>query len=148
MEWLATIFGALLVALLVGAVFSVGGVRGPGESLLAFFTVLFLGTLAFGVWAQPVGPRAFGFPWLSFLIVAIVLGLLVAASVPPNRGGRRHVKDLPLEHDDDLEPKTEPAPVDPRQTGAMGTVVAASLFFWLFLFVAIAVVAARAVTAP
>jgi cbb3-type cytochrome oxidase subunit 3 len=148
MEWLATIFGALLVALLVGAVFSVGGVRGPGESLLAFFTILFLGTLAFGVWAQPVGPRAFGFPWLSFLIVAILLGLLVAASVPSNRERRQRVKDLPLERDDDLEPKTEPAPIDPRQSGAVGTAVAASLFFWLFLVVAIAIVAARAVTPP
>ena len=148
MEWLATIFGALLVAILVGAVFSVGGVRGPGESLLAFFTILFLGTLAFGVWAEPIGPRAFGFRWLSFLIVAVLLGLLVAASVPSNRSRREHIKELPLEHDDDLEPKTEPAPVDPRQPGAIGAAAAAGLFFWLFLFVAIVVVAARAMTGP
>jgi len=148
MEWLATLFGALLVALLVGAVFSFGGIRGPGDSLLAFFTILFLGTLAFGVWAEPIGPRAFGFRWLSFLVVAVLLGLLVAASVPSDRNRRQHVKDLPLDRDDDLEPKTEPAPVDPRQPGAVGTAIAATIFFWLFLLIALVVVAARAMVGP
>src|SRR6056297_885622 len=120
MEWLATLIAALLIALVVGAIFSFAGARGPWASAVWFIVILFLATLAIGVWADPVGPAAFGVPWVGYLVTAIFIGLLIAAATPEYRHGRRHIKDMPLQRDSSFEPDTEPAPVDPRSPEEAG----------------------------
>lgn len=145
MEWLATLFGALVIALIVGAAFSFAGARGPWQSVIWFMLILFLATLAIGVWADPVGPVAFGVPWLGFLVTAIFIGLLIAAATPDYRHGRRHIKELPLERDSSFEPETEPAPLNPRTSEAagVGAATAVSVFFWIFAILAISIVLVR-----
>lgn len=147
MEWLATLFAALFIALVVGSVFSFAGARGPWESALWFIAVLFLATLAIGVWADPVGPVAFGVPWLGFLVTAIFVGLLIAAATPDARyqRERRHIKGLPLERDSGFEPDADAAPSD-RHTPEeveVGTATAVGVFFWVFAILAISIVLVR-----
>jgi len=149
MEWLATVLGVIFIVLLVGTAFSASGVRGPWPNLFWFFMLLFLGTLALGVWADPIGPRVAGVPWLGFLVTAILIGLLIAAATPDHRHGRRRPgrspdrskgePDVPFEH------STQPAPLNPRETtrDESGTIAALSIFFWIFAILAIAVVAVR-----
>lgn len=80
---------ALLVALLLTAIFGLGVRReGFGVGLLFFFVLIFLFTWAGGVWIAPVGPLTWGAPWLSFVLVGLVFALLWAAVVPPPRRPR------------------------------------------------------------
>lgn len=147
MEWIATIIAALLIALVVGAAFSFVGSRGPWENAIWFIAALFLATLAIGVWADPIGPVAFGVPWLGFLVTAIFIGLLIAAATPDSgyRHRRRHIKELPLHRDSSFEPDTEPAPVNPRSSekAGVGPATAVGIFFWIFAILAISIVLVR-----
>lgn len=145
MEWLVTALVALFVALLVGSAFSAGGARGPWPNMLWFFVVLFLGTLAIGVWANPIGPRAWDVPWLGFLVIAAFVGLLIAAATPDYRHGRRHTKEMPLRRDTAYEPDPNSERPDPEEAEreAVGAAAAVSIFFWIFVIVAITIVAAR-----
>lgn len=62
--------------------------RGPGpmHGLLYFFLILFLAIWAGGVWVTPVGPPAWGVPWMGFLAVGVILALLLAAMSPREPG--------------------------------------------------------------
>ena len=147
MEWLATLFAVLLIVIVVGAAFSFAGARGPWGSAIWFIAILFLATLAIGVWADPVGPVAFGVPWLGFLVTAIFIGLLIAAATPGSgdRHRRRHIKEMPLQRDSNYEPDTEPAPINPRtsEEAGVGAATAVSVFFWVFAILAISIVLVR-----
>ena len=72
----------LLIALGVVGIFSVG-FRRPGPwGIVWFFLLVFLGAWAFGAWAEPVGPVAWGVAWAPILVAAVLIALIVAA-VPP-----------------------------------------------------------------
>ncbi len=158
MNWLAMVFAVFLIVLLVGTAFSYGGIRGPWQGTVWFFLVLFLGTLAIGVWAEPVGPRAWGVPWLGLIVTAIFVGLLIAITTPSKGRQRQHVKQLPLENDNagrdaaDIEPETEPAPLDPRQSvdDGVGAAAAVNVIFGFFVLFAIILILIRffALVAP
>ncbi|XZE55618.1 hypothetical protein SH139x_001637 [Planctomycetaceae bacterium SH139] len=68
--------------------FFILGIRGPWQGTVWFFLVLFLGTMAIGVWAEPVGPRAWGVPQLGLIVTAIFVGLLIAITTS-SKGSRR-----------------------------------------------------------
>lgn len=162
MNWLAMVFAVFLIVLLVGTAFSYGGIRGPWQGTVWFFLVLFLGTLAIGAWAEPVGPRAWGVPWLGLIVTAIFVGLLIAITTPSKGSRRQHVKRLPLEddaprgdggHDDaSVEPETQPAPLDPRQSIDDGAeaATAVNVIFGFFVVFAIILILIRffALVAP
>lgn len=77
---------ALVIALVIGAVFTLGFRREfPGPGLLIFLLVLFLLTWAGGVWITPFGPTLWGSFWLPFLLVAIIVALVLTAFPPPGR---------------------------------------------------------------
>jgi len=77
-------FFAILIALLLTAIFAMGFRRhGWGTGLVFFFLILFLATWAGGLWISPFGPVAWGVHWLSFLLVGIIIGLLLTALIPP-----------------------------------------------------------------
>ncbi|MBN2537396.1 hypothetical protein JXB37_03865 [candidate division WOR-3 bacterium] len=82
--FLAALFVALVVALVLTAIFGAGFRRHRwGAPLVLFFLVLFLATLAIGVWVEPFGPVLWGVPWLAFAFIGVVLALLLAALIPP-----------------------------------------------------------------
>ncbi len=91
-----TILGQVLLALLLGVIFSVLIIKllrrpgpGPGCGILFFLPLLFLATWSASLWIGPVGPRIWGIHWLVFLITGFLIALFVAAIIPPlTREGR------------------------------------------------------------
>jgi hypothetical protein len=74
---------AVLMAVVFTAIFVVGLRRtGPWSSVVAFFLVIFLAAWAGGLWVSPAGPVFVGVYWLPIILVALLVGLLLAA-VPP-----------------------------------------------------------------
>jgi hypothetical protein len=94
---------------------------------LWFFVLIFLGTWMLGAWFEPIGPRLLGFRWASFALVAIVLALIIAAvEGPPTKSPSG--------------PATGPPDYEVPVAG-MGCVL--SVFFWLFVIVAVVTITAR-----
>jgi hypothetical protein len=81
---------ALAVALLVTAIFA-AGLRGRSvwPNWLVFFGLVLLAAWAGGVWIRPVGPPAWGVYWVPFLLVGLVIALLLAVTLEPERAQRR-----------------------------------------------------------
>ena len=101
--------------------------REGGAAWVFFVPLLFLLIWTAGVWITPVGPQAAGVYWLTFVIPAVILLLLLLAlSSPSKPSGRRG----------------EVIPENAEEEAVAGTVIAFSVFFWLLLtFAAIAVLA-------
>lgn len=124
MVWTELLFalfiGIVLSLLLVGVL----GRRGPGPLLgfMFFFLLLFLFTWAGGVWLVPAGPVAWGqFPWLSVLILGLIVALLLAAVTEPHR----------------------PRQLTPGEAAAEAEEVAVTFtaFFWILLGALVATIA-------
>lgn len=89
---------ASAIALVLAVIFvPLVGWRRPGMSrekqasaFWFFFLVLFLATWAGGAWIAPMGPLLWGVPWLSFLLVGLVVALLLAAVAPPRSRTHSH----------------------------------------------------------
>ncbi len=113
----AFVVAALLAVLLTATL----GRRGPGPwaGFVFFFVLLFLATWAGGLWVLPWRPMMWGgVPWLSFLVVGVLVALLLAALLP----GR--VAEAP--------------PVETREPTAAesavaGVGLAVGVFFWLLM---------------
>jgi hypothetical protein len=75
---------ALLIAVVLTAVFVWGfRVRGAWGNGLAFFAIVFLASWAAGTWVRPLGAALpVSTPWVSELIVGLVVALLMASSTP------------------------------------------------------------------
>ena len=58
---------------------------GPWDNAFIFFIILFFATWSIGVWIVPVGPVLFGFYWLPFLVIAVIISLLLAAVTPSKK---------------------------------------------------------------
>ncbi|MBD3272096.1 MAG: hypothetical protein GF384_06115, partial [Elusimicrobia bacterium] len=63
----------LMVALAVGVILTIVfsqifRKRGPWESLLVFFLIVFFGAWAGGVWFRPFGPLFLGRYWIPFTV--------------------------------------------------------------------------------
>src|SRR5262245_3189180 len=92
----------------------------PGKSLWSVFVLLALGIWAGGLWVAPTGPVHFGINWLPYLLIAILLGVLVAAL--SHRG-------VPQSHREEMAFERE---VD----------VGLGLFFWVLVVALACVIAA------
>lgn len=120
----ALIFTLVLIALFASAFDN----RGPWDSVLAFFIVLLLATWAGGAWIYPFGPVLWGGVWMPFLVMAVIVAVLLAAAVPPDRSRYG-----------------PPEQIDPEREEAAALAVLGTLgfFFWiLVVFLIIAIVAA------
>lgn len=107
------LLAALFIALVLVALFSFGfGRPGPWGGFLWFFLVVFLGAWAIGLWAEPVGPAAWGVAWVPILFGALLLALLIAA-IPPTG--------------------TAPAAAPEPDVGTAAVVGALGVFFWALL---------------
>ncbi len=124
---LALVFGLLLVTIL--------GRRGPGPAagLIFFWVLLFLLIWAGAGWIAPVGPVAWGVPWLTLVLLGVVFTLLLAAVLPP-------------------KPPPGPEAGAPGAVESSGSVVAAglaiSIFFWVLLGLLVVLIAVSISTAP
>jgi hypothetical protein len=136
MEWSSIVVAVVIAVLFTLVLVSLLGWRRPGAvrtesvvtSAVFFFMILFLATWAAGAWITPRDPLALGVPWLSWLAVALVVTLLVAAITQP--GDRRRSRNA--------EPSTAEGP------GHAGEIVAAGfgLGFWVLMVVLLLVAVA------
>lgn len=112
----------LLIAALLTAVFAVGFRRREWDvGLLYFFLILFLATWAGGLWIGPYGPLLLGVPWVTFLLVGVLLALLLTALIPPRRRKPSPEWEAELQRTSGTdEPESE-------------TLVAVDLLFWLLI---------------
>ena len=115
---------ALGIGVLLTLVFTLGfRRRGPWSNVLLFFLLVFLGAWTASIWIAPVGPPLLGVYWISPLMVALILALLLAAAYPATPRNRRRRDEIDL--------KTEvPSPV----------IVAVDVFFIILLVVFAAVI--------
>lgn len=85
-----------LIALLLTAVIGSSYRERDGGGILLFFTIVFMGTLALGLWVTPVGPIFLGVYWLNLLLIGIFIALILA-SIPHssnlNYGSEEHNLD-------------------------------------------------------
>ena len=118
---------AFLAALLVLAVlWAIQPALGTGNrkwlARCSVFVVIFLAVWCGGLWISPIGPSWWGSPWLSFLLVACVLGLVAAAFLT-------------------ARPETSQAADGTAVETAVG--ISVGIFFWLLLLVLIVAIAVR-----
>lgn len=82
LELMLAFFVALVLAVLLAYPFGRTG-PGPLNGLLFFFVLLFLAVWAGGAWLTPVGPPAWGVPWVGFVLVGVILAMILTAAAPP-----------------------------------------------------------------
>lgn len=77
------LFIALAIAFALSLLFSWLLKRGgPRSGFPVFFLVIFLITLAGGLWLRPFGPLGLGVYWLPFIVVGIAGSLLLFLAAP------------------------------------------------------------------
>lgn len=131
MAW-AEFIGALILAVIIGAIFFYGLKNtGPWGSLWTFVLVLFLGIWLIALLADPLGPVWYGIAWIDFLLIGLLFALLLAAATPSDVDRRRHRRYYT-------------APDEEEETA--GVAIAVGLWFWLmiFFFLIIGIIAAVA----
>jgi hypothetical protein len=75
------LLGILLIALIVGLIFSlVFKVRGPWGNFWTLFVIVLLAVWAADLWLTPAGPVVWDLAWIPLIFVAIVVALLLAAA--------------------------------------------------------------------
>ncbi|MFP4547842.1 MAG: hypothetical protein ACLFQM_06895 [Fidelibacterota bacterium] len=114
---------AILVAILLTAIFSRFNRVGPWSGFLWFFLIIFLFSWAGGVWVEPYGPAIRDVYWLPFLFFGLMLAFLLAAVTPPRKP--RNVREA-------REELREQAAAE--EAG----VIALNVFFFIFIIGAIA----------
>lgn len=94
---------SVLFALLFSAILVYGFSRrttGPFDGMLFLFLIIFMFTWGLGSWMTPIGPVVGGVSWLSYLIIAIVVMLLIGAMLPPSRPRGSRAADRAVEGDE------------------------------------------------
>lgn len=94
---------SVVFALIFSAILVYGFSRraaGPFDGMLFLFLVIFMFTWGLGSWMTPVGPVFGGVSWLSYLVIAIVVMLLIGAMLPPSRPRGRRAAERVAEGDE------------------------------------------------
>lgn len=135
--WIAEFLIAMIIAVILAALLiAAAGRRGPGPAagFLFFFLLLFLAIWAGGLWMTPYGPMMWGtVPWLSYVVIGVILALLLAALIPPTG---EPVDTTPSAPGEEIEATT-------TEKAAAGVGLALGIFFWLFLLAMIIAIVAR-----
>lgn len=116
---------AVLVAMIIGTMFSVG-LRGRNRwaGTIWLYVLLFFGSWALGSWLRPMGPPAWEVHWVPLVLAAALIALLLAAATPPERR-------LVRSEDGRLIP-VDPKSLEPDD-GAGRAIATIGVFFWLAL---------------
>lgn len=121
MEEVVGFIGALIIALIVAAIFHYGlGRRGPW-AFWAFLLILFFTAWAGSFWIEPAGPALWGFAWLPLFFLVFMVALLIAAA-----GGEENR----TRYNRSLETETTGDEVTESEAGAAA---ALGFFFWFLL---------------
>lgn len=129
---MAEFFVALIVALLVSVLFGYALRRRiPRKGFFWFFLILLLATWAGGMWIGPFGPTFRGIFWLPFVLVAVLVGLLLAA-IAPQRPPSSRIETLEMLEEIEQKRKLEKL-----------TYISFGVFFWVALFALITVIIVR-----
>jgi hypothetical protein len=116
---------ALIIGLAIAWIFGFAlNTRGPWNSFLWFFVIIFMFSWGGGVWITPFGPTGWGVAWLPFLFVGIFISLLLSAATP--RSARRRIG-----------PKGQATPVGTlkeQTAGERDVEYALDYLFWLLVF--------------
>ncbi len=125
----------MIFALVIGLglavlVYSVLGRRGPGPmaGLVVFAVLLFLAVWAGGIWLGPIGPLAWGVPWLTFVLVGVIVTLFLATMLPPVSQAAQA----------EPPPTLEQTAAD--QAASSAALLAISGFFWALILLLLALV--------
>lgn len=123
------VFVALSSALIVSVLFGFAMRRRiPRTGFLGFFLILFFATWAGGIWIGPLGPPFRGIYWLPFVLVAVLVGFLLAALAPRQAPSGR-IETLEMLEEIEQERKLQKL-----------TYMSFGLFFWIALFGLITVI--------
>jgi len=118
---------ALIFAIAITLFFSYGFKnRGPWGNIWIFFVVIFLGIWAASRWVEPFGPTYMGTAWMPLLLIGLLVGLLLASSVP--------VKGYHQKKREAEEAETPPS-TDKLSLAAFG------MFFWILVTALLMVIA-------
>lgn len=77
---------AFVVAILLAAILVYGFERrapGPMAGFVFFLTLLFFAVWAGSVWITPIGPELWGVPWMTMLLVGLIVAMIIAAVAAP-----------------------------------------------------------------
>lgn len=125
-------FVAVIVALLVSVFFGYALRRRiPRKGFFWFFLILLLATWAGGMWIGPFGPSFRGIFWLPFVLVAVLVGFLLAA-IAPQRPPSSRIETLEMLEEIEQKRKLEKL-----------TYISFGVFFWVALFALITVIIVR-----
>ena len=123
----------LVTVLLITSLFSACGVRcGPWPGVLWLFVMLFLVTWALGIWIRPIGPPLWGAYWVPYLLVALFLAVLLAATAPA-----RPRPPVQPPGATPLPGSRTPAEVNEQAAEEAAVVTTLNVFFWLVLLLAV-----------
>ncbi len=122
---------ALFIGLGIAWLFGLAlGTRGPWNSFIWFFLVIFLFSWGGGVWLTPFGPTGWGVSWLPFLFVGFFVTLLLLAATPRSARGRRA-----LNARDATAANLKERVADEKETES-----AVDVFFWVLIVFLAAVI--------
>lgn len=99
--------------------------QAPRAGFFFFFLMLFLITLAGGLWIKPFGPTIYGVFWVPLLIIGLFAGLFLYHSTPDR---------LPRNRQERMQRRQ-----DQRETRQLEqlTYVTLDVFFWIIIFLLI-----------
>lgn len=80
--WFIHLLFALIIGLLLAAIFAGVSRRRGWDLFWMFFLIVFLGSWAGGVWIRPFGPAAYGVYWMPVLFVGVIISLLLVVLLP------------------------------------------------------------------
>ncbi|HXL72387.1 MAG TPA: hypothetical protein VN963_02070 [bacterium] len=81
----ADLFAALIVGvIIVFALSTAFGTKGPWGSLLWFFIIVALFAWTGGVWLRPYGPVWYGVSWIPIIVIGLFIAILLTALSPRN----------------------------------------------------------------
>jgi hypothetical protein len=131
-SFLIAVVVSVVIAALLLPTLAYRGRHGGMGGFLFLFLLVFFGTWALGSWVLPFGPRAWGAPWLLLLLVAVVIGLLIAATAAPYRP----------------RPGPSTAAVGQETRVAEESRAVFGMFFWMLLAVLLISIAAAYTVGP
>lgn len=123
MEEVTGFIGALVIALIVAAVFYYGfNRRGPWGAFWTFLLILFFAAWAGSFWIEPAGPVIWGFAWLPLFFWVFIVALIIGVATGEDRTSSRY----------DTTRTSETTETEVSETEA-GTAAALGIFFWILL---------------
>jgi hypothetical protein len=117
---------SLIVALCISLILRLFmGRDSPRVGFFFFFLMLFLITLAGGLWIRPFGPMFQGVFWLPIMVIGIIAGLFLFQSAPRRspRNRKELIQRMKVEQD--------------RRQLEQLTYVSLDIFFWVIIIILI-----------